>query len=115
MTRRTNISKRMVYNYLDALVDRFYKILPIKESEEKSGEDTLKRYIESLRREMLGVRELISYIRDDDRFLALLAILQYFIDNDVDVATVRSDVFRAIGLLKKLQKQYFADEGWDHR
>lgn len=101
------ISRHMASKYLEALVNRFYKILPIKES----GESTLNQYIESLLREMMGARELITFIHEDDRFLTLLAILQYFIDNDVSIAVVRSDVFRAIGILKKLQKKYFQNEG----
>lgn len=97
----------MVSNYMNALVNRFYKILPIKES----GEDTLTRYLESLQREMIGLRDLITFIKDDDRYLTLLAMAQYFIDHDADVATVRTDVFRAISILKKLQKKYCTSEG----
>lgn len=103
----TEVSDRMVSNYMNALVNRFYKILPIKES----GEDTLKRYLESLLREMMGLRDLIIFIQDDDRYLTLLAIIQYFIDHDTDVATVRTDVFRAISILKKIQSKYCANEG----
>ncbi len=103
----TEISDRMVSNYMNALVNRFYKILPIKES----GEDTLKRYLESLQREMIGLRDLIVFIQDDDRYLTLLAIIQYFINHDTDVGTVRTDVFRAISILKKLQQKYCISEG----
>ncbi len=103
----TEISDRMVSNYMHALVNRFYKILPIKES----GEDTLKRYLKSLQREMIGFRDLITLIQDDDRYLTLLAMIQYFISHDTDVDTVRTDVFRAISILKKLQKKYCIDEG----
>lgn len=100
----SGMSTRMVSNYLDALVDRFYKILPMTEN----GEATLKQYLESLLREMLGARELVDFIRDDDRFLTLLATVQYFIDNDTEVSVVRTDVFRSIGILKKLKKKYAA-------
>ncbi len=103
----TEISDRMVSNYMNALVNRFYKILPIKES----GEDTLKLYLESLQREMIGLRDLIVFIQDDDRYLTLLAIVQYFINHDTDVGTVRTDVFRAISILKKLQQKYCISEG----
>lgn len=103
----TEISDRMVSNYVNALVNRFYKILPIKES----GEDTLKRYLESLQREMIGLHDLMGFLHDDDRYLTLLAIVQYFINNDTDVSTVRTEVFRAINILKKLQKKYCINEG----
>lgn len=102
----TEINSQMMSNYFKALVNRFYKILPIKES----GEDTLQRYLESLLREMIGLKGLIVIIQNDDRYLTLLAIIQYFIDNDTDVATVRTDVFRAISILKKLQEKYCVDE-----
>lgn len=104
---KNEISVRMMSDYLDALVNRFYKILPIKES----GENTMRPYLDSLLREMIGARELMDFIQDDDRYLSLLAIVQYFINNDVDVAIVRTDVFRAISILKKLQKKYFWDGG----
>lgn len=103
----TEVSDRMVSNYINSLVNRFYKILPIKES----GEGTLKRYLESLQREMIGVRDLIVCIQNDDRYLTLLAMIQYFIDHDTDVGAVRADVFRAISILKKLQKKYCTNEG----
>ena len=106
-TYNIEVTDRMALNYLNALVNRFYKILPIKES----GENTLKQYLESLQREMLGLRDLMAFIHDDDRYLTLLAIVQYFIDNDADVGTVRTDVFRAISLIKKLQKKYCTSEG----
>lgn len=105
--RNAEISDRMVSNYINALVNRFYKILPIKES----GEGTLKPYLESLQREMIGLHDLITMIRDDDRYLTLLAMVQYFIDHEADVGTVRTDVFRAISILKKLQKKYCMSEG----
>lgn len=106
-SNNTEVNDRMVSNYINTLVNRFYKILPIKES----GEDTLKRYLEGLQREMIGLRDLITLIHDDDRYLTLLTIIQYFIDHDTDVATVRTDVFKAISILKKLQKKYCVSEG----
>ena len=87
---------------LHAFVNQFYKILPIKES----GEPSLPQYMKSLQREMLGCRSLILALENDAQYLSLLAILQYLIDNDCDVATVRSDVFKAIGILKKMQARF---------
>ena len=103
----SNLASILVSNYLDALINRFFKILPIKES----GEDTLNKYLESLLREMIGFNDLISFINYDDRYLTLLSIVQYLIENDVEVDIVKADVFRAINILKKIQRKYCANAG----
>lgn len=101
-THNIEISNQLVNNQIGDLVNRFYKILPIKES----GEATLHQYLLSLQREMLGCHNLVSAFQHDDRYLSLLSILQYFIDYEPDVQIVKSDVFKAINILKKLQKKY---------
>ena len=102
-----NIENRLISNYLESLVDRFYKILPLKES----CEETLPQYLESLLRELIGFDKLVSFISYDDRYVTLLSIVQYLIDNDVDVDIVRTDVFRAINILKKIKRKYCANAG----
>lgn len=94
-----DINDVMLKNKLDALVNQFYKILPIKES----GEPSLLQYMKSLQREMLGCKSLILALENDAQYLTLLSILQYMIDHDCDVATVKSDVFKAIGIIKRMQ------------
>lgn len=103
----TELSDALVGKYLTDLVNRFYKILPIRENEEK----TIEQYLESLLREMLGFKSLIIALQYDDRYITLLSILQYFIDEKPDVSKVKSDVFKAINILKKLQKKYCNGEG----
>lgn len=101
------LSGRMVYAKLGGLVNQFYKILPIRES----GEPSLGKYIKSLQREMIGFGELIRALDNDPQYLTLLAMLQYMGDHDCDVATVRSDVFKAIGILKRMQKRFDPGDG----
>ena len=92
---------------LKGFVNQFYKILPIKES----GEPSLTQYMKSLQREMLGCGALINALDNDAQYLSLLSILQYLIDNECDVATVKSDVFRAINILKKMQSRFAKKAG----
>lgn len=101
------LSNELVYEQIKDLVNRFYKILPIKES----GAPTLKQYQSSLLREMLGFQSLIVALKYDDRYMSLLSILQYMIEFDPDVDLVRSDVFKAINILKSLQKKYCHEAG----
>ena len=99
------ISDRMYEKKLAGLVNQFYKILPIREQEEP----TLKQYLCSLQREMIGCKELMSILENDAQYLSLLSILEYMINHDCDIPTVRADVFRAIGIIKRMQVQ-FADK-----
>ena len=96
------LNDAMFRKKLIAYVNQFYKILPIKES----GEPSLTQYMQSLLREMIGCQALITALDNDAQYLSLLSILQYMIDHDCDVATVRTDVFKAIGILKKMQARF---------
>ena len=91
-----------IQKYMKSLIGQFYKILPIKES----GEPSLDRYIESLQRELLGCKGLLAPLQEDEMFLSLLFILQYFLDNECDVPTVKSEVFKAINICNKLYTKY---------
>lgn len=99
---------KVLENYLGALINLFFKILPIKES----GEESLDTYMRSLQIELIGCKELIEALREDALFLTLLAILQYLIDHPTaEVPTVRREVFRAISVCNKLRKRYVAQNG----
>lgn len=90
-------------NYLRSLINLFFKILPLKES----GERSLETYMRSLQAELLGCNSLVEAIHDDSMFLSLIAILQYLIDNpDCDVPFVRREVFCAISICNKLKEKY---------
>lgn len=93
--------------YLGDLINKFYKIIPIKES----GEGTLAQYMKGLAREMIGFRQMDSRMQNDHCYSTLLSILHYHInDTDADFAALKSDVFKAISLLKKMRKDYLADK-----
>ena len=101
------ISDQMYANKLGGLINQFYKILPIKES----GEPSLKQYMNSLQREMLGLKGLMGALQEDAQYLSLLSILEYLIENECDVATVKSDVFRAISIIKRMQARLTPKDG----
>lgn len=100
------VRPELVRNYFDSLVDSFFKILPMRESEEGS----LIAYTKSLQRELIGCKGFIVQLQDNAMFLKLISILQYFIDTpDCEISKVRSDVFKAIGICNKLKAAF--DEG----
>ena len=101
------INDTFLCNYFNELVNRFFKILPIHEETPES----LPSYLQSLQLELLGCKELILAINGDARYVTLLAIIQYLIDNyDCPHKTIRREVFKAIKICQKLQKQYIGIE-----
>ena len=96
------ISEELAFNYFKTLVNRFFKILPIRENEET----TLGTYMRSLQVELLGSGSLIQELDYDSDFLTLASILQYLIDNDLSTKEVKREVFKAISICNKLKDRY---------
>lgn len=97
------ISPELLDNYFKNLINRFFKILPMKECEEA----TLSVYINSLEFEMLGFGGLTEAIKYDSEFVSLLSILERIRDVSVcSVSDVRREVFRAISIIEKLRNKY---------
>ena len=100
------LTNRLISNSFHSLVNCYFKILPIRES----GEKTIAVYLESLKAEMLGCGGLLEDIKNDPSYMTLLSILQYFIDHpDCDIAEVRREVFRAIRICNKIAGKYGAE------
>ena len=98
-----DVSREVINKRVNELINQFYKILPLRENES----DTLSQYTSSLLREMLGMKRLLVEWHDDSQYASLLGILQYISDNPTcDVSVVKSDVFKAINIIKRLQKKY---------
>ena len=90
-------------NYLQSLIGRYYKILPLWES----GEQSLGIYMQSLRDELIGCKEFVVAIQSDAMFLSLISILQCLIDNPTfSPHRVKREVFQAISLCNKLKAKY---------
>lgn len=105
-TAGVSMNATMLSRYMRSLVNRFFKILPIKES----GEDSLEVYMRSLQLELLGFKELIVAVHEDSELMSLLNILQYLIDNpECSIVVVKREVFRAISICNKLKAKYAAE------
>ena len=102
MTQSVRLSSEMIAKYMSNLTNRFYKILPIRENEP----ETLKDYVGSLLLEMIGCQSLIVTLDNDDRYLTLLSTLEYMKVHNMEIRDVRREVFRCIGVIKKLQEKY---------
>lgn len=99
------IPTKVLSNYIDSLVNSFFKILPIKENEE----DTLCEYMKSLQLELIGCNKLFVETNFDSSLLSLIGVLQYLIDEPCDIPTVKREVFKAISICKRLKRKYFEE------
>lgn len=101
------IPKESFCNYFKFLINKTYKILPLKEE----GSETLNSYLESFLRELIGNRELVTVLIDEPRFITVLNTIQYLISEDYSIKTCKSEVFKCIHILEEISTQYF--EGGD--
>lgn len=90
-------------NYIKALINMFFKILPLREDREP----TLCSYIKSVQNELIGCSDFVMEFHYDPNFLSLISILQYLIDHpDSPVDDVKREVFRAIRICEKIGSEY---------
>lgn len=98
----TDLPDEMLDKYLKRLVGRFFKILPIKESD--GG--TLADYMRGFQAELLGAGDVVACLHNDEAFLSLVSILQYLIDHECSTKETRREVFNAISICKDLRKRH---------
>lgn len=101
------VTSTLLSKYFTNLVNRFFKVLPMRESEEA----TLGVYMRSLQIELLGYKELIVSIDENPLYLSLTSILQFLIDNpDCPITDVRREIFKAISICNQLKSIYGGEE-----
>lgn len=99
----SQLQTEAMYNYLTVLVNRIFKILPIREQEE----DSLSTYLQSLLAEVLGCGCLVCEMKNDPDYIILVSVLQYLADHaGIEVKQVRREVFKAISICNKLKSNY---------
>lgn len=101
------IPKESFCNYFKFLINKTYKILPLKEE----NSETLKSYLESYLRELIGNQSLVSILVEEPRFITVLNTMQYLITEEYSAKTCKKEVFKCIRILEDINKKYF--EGGD--
>ena len=104
---------RLLRNYTQSLVNRCFKILPMREKDEAS----LPSYLDSLDAELLGCMSLASSVNYDPAFAGLMSIIRFLRDHpECQVSEVKRYVFKAISLCNKLTslvEEEISKEGGD--
>lgn len=93
------IPQELYKNYLHMLVNRIFKILPLKDEKSETVDD----YIVNLLSELTGNKELIVHLHNDSKYETILANLQALLMPDADY---RNIVLNTIPLVKQLKEQY---------
>lgn len=93
----------LLAHYFKKMVDRVFKILPLKQD----GEDTLQSYLDSLLTELLGV-DILTSLSTEPYYASLLGTIAYLNKNinDCDCAKVKKEVFGAIKICNALADQF---------
>ena len=100
------IPKENFCNYFKFLINKTYKILPLKEE----NSETLKSYLESYLRELIGSKDLIAVLVDEPKFITVLNTMQFFISEEYSVETCKKEVFKCIRILEEINAKYFKEE-----
>lgn len=104
------ISKELLYNYFNNMINRIFKILPLKENES----DSVIKYIARLKSELLCCTHIVNAINNDSNYMRLILILQH-LDNepDCEIEDVRHSVFEAIDICERLRNKYGLEDFWN--
>ena len=95
-TLYNDIPVNLHINYMDNLINRVFKILPLKEE----NSDTVEAYITNLLYELTGNKELIIYLNNDSRYETILSNLQKLLSQDTNY---RALVFNTITLITQIR------------
>lgn len=99
------LPKENFCRYFEFLINKTYKILPLKE--EKS--DTLKSYLESYQRELIGNMDLVPLLVDEPKFITVLNTMQFLISEEYSDKVCKREVFKCIRILEEINEKYFKE------
>lgn len=101
------LPNKLLSLYFDRMIGKLFKILPMKEGDE----DTLPNYMSDLLDEMIGL-ETLELLSDQPYYVSIVATVSY-LNGHIDAcssAKVKSRVFKAIGLCRRLRDLYGGGE-----
>ena len=70
---------------------------------------TLKSYLESYLRELIGNQELVSVLVDEPKFITVLNTMQFLISEEYSDKVCKKEVFKCIRILQEIKEKYFKE------
>lgn len=99
------LPKENFCRYFQFLINKTYKILPLKEE----NSDTLNSYLESYLRELIGNKELVSVLVNEPKFVTVLNTIQFLISEEYSDKVCKREVFKCIRILEEINEKYFKE------
>ena len=99
------LPKENFCRYIEFLINKTYKILPLKEE----NSDTLKSYLESYQRELIGNMDLVPLLVNEPKFITVLNTIQYLISEEYSDKICKREVFKCIRILEEINEKYFKE------
>lgn len=94
----------LLESYLEVTKSRIFKILPLLE-EKNEG---VYHYVDSLLFELYGLQYVVNEVKDSFNYLSILCGLESILDEvlikERDLKFIRSEIFRLINTVEKIQK-----------
>lgn len=87
--------------YISSLKGKFFKILPLYESDAVS----LKEYLAGLKDELVGFSENKDIDRFSSEIISLINIIIFFINEEYSQKTCKKNVFKCIRIIENIEKK----------
>ena len=94
------INNTACYNYLSRLVDKLFKIIPLKEVHSP----TIETYIEDLIFELSGNNDVFAETEYNPKLIDIISILEAIKNEDMSHKEYRRSVFKCISITEQLQE-----------
>jgi len=98
------INNTVCFNYLTRLVDKLFKIIPLKEIHSP----TIDTYIEDLIFELCGNNEVFAETEYNPKLIDIISILESIKNEDMSHKEYRRSVFKCISITEQL-KEYVSE------
>lgn len=101
------ITEDQLKSYFKYLINRTYKILPLKEESLKTGEKgTFIQYVKGYKMEIEGFQFLFDVSEEDPKALTLMSYAEYLSNSDYSHEDCKYLVFKCINILKSIGDKY---------
>lgn len=95
----------MLYVFIRGLTGRVFKILPLKEAEDRGEEIYLNEYLGSLARDMYGATMTFPELQEMQGYVTSLNVIEFLLNNEFTQDICKKEVFKILGLLNAIEKQ----------
>ena len=91
----------MVDDFLDGLVGKVYKILPLSESDNSYLND----YLDSLLIQLNGAFATYPVLSKSDKYVSIVNTINFFSNNKISHKQCKREVFKCIDIIGKLKSE----------